>query len=693
MARTNDGTAGNHFGTVATKYSLPTNATFLWRCKLSSNVSFPIMGQRSNANYGFNISRSSATQSLRFTTFNFTDMDFTSSAWPSDGLWHSFMVTKSGVNYSFYVDNSTQGTAVAGGFTVPEADIPLGVSAYYYENTGTWDSIMGSIAEVAVFNRILTLAEQKLWWQGQSPLFYKSGLINYWKFDEKHSDVMDCAGALNLTQTGTMGYEAHPSNVSYPLPPRALNTGLDGVTITLSKTLDFGLSTGQADDSFDVWLDPDDGVLLVAIYSVLDDTLGGMGLSDQVADYETMGDSTAYAISYYDKVDNPHAVVGVGSGGNGNVTGVIYVFRVQGNLKLGNTGSWTLQSSNARTVQQPGYSTLVQLITHSGALTQTGLGQNSWRLLCGDQSSITVQYLPNATSGTTTFSHNTVGVWFEIVAKEKVRKQRFVTVREPWTTQPQSNEVAVDLANPLAQGFIGHVNCGTRMWCETPLTPGANPPVAVTSRNARGLQYNGNAYTTVGPTRSFYDRLVNPKGMTAAVLVDVDSLATYSGIVNCHQSNGATYNPFELRIGSASTDGKINVVRATASGYRQHKTGDVDVVAAGDKQLLIVVSFSSANVESDATIWVKRTKYVVAPFDGAGSGPAVPDYGAAHIGTRWDATTKFYGTLWGIWFWERPLTDAEVFMLYDNPWQVFKPCERRIHTPAPALTHKRRRIL
>ena len=42
--------------------------------------------------------------------------------------------------------------------------------------------------------------------------------------------------------------------------------------------------------------------------------------------------------------------------------------------------------------------------------------------------------LPNATAGTASLSAALSGKWFELVAKEKVRKQRFVTVREPWTT-------------------------------------------------------------------------------------------------------------------------------------------------------------------------------------------------------------------------------------------------------------------
>ena len=210
MARTNNNTAGNYFS--ATINWLPTNATILWRCKTSFDTAlFTIIGQRSNANWGFGVHRDPTNDRIHFVTYGWTDMYSNTNSWPADGNWHTFAITKSGNSVSFYVDGVAAGTATSSGATALGAGATLALGALWYESNGPFiNNMSGELAEVALFSRVLSAGELRRYYLGESPNNYSTSLDHYWKLNESSGDATATTGTT-MTQTGTMGSATHPT--------------------------------------------------------------------------------------------------------------------------------------------------------------------------------------------------------------------------------------------------------------------------------------------------------------------------------------------------------------------------------------------------------------------------------------------------------------------------------------------------
>jgi hypothetical protein len=298
--------------------------------------------------------------------------------------------------------------------------------------------------------------------------------------------------------------------------------------------------------------------------------------------------------------------------------------------------------------------------------------------------------------------------WIEILAGEKQRRSRFITVREPWTTQPQG-PVEIDWSNPLTEGLV---------FCAVPV--GSTFIDLVTNEvgvpeqtiNARVLSRNS-GYSNVNSAQ-----VLEAGGVAGTQILWPVSLERGGDIVN----EGTI-----LALGGATH---------SDDGYLIPIGGNTEVVTNGEGFALAIDSYNYNN----------RGKLLRCKYSGAVLSDLVSATTGGDIGTEFQNQLHFFGYGFtengskGLWFtrgnyetwtggtvlqgttttnrrariytcgsnsggtslagvvalmmmWKRQLSPVEYKSLYDNCWQIFKPRERRIFTGSPVLTHKRRRLL
>lgn len=215
MARTLDGNIANYFSTTL-KYDLPTNCTICWAAKTSdSSSSMAVMGRRDSAfgagaGAGFHVARP-GSDIVRSSFFNGFNSDSASATWPADGAWHYFVITKSGTSLTFYRDTTaSRGTATA--TYTNEASYNLMIGAFHNTGVPAWN-MNGSLAEIALFSRVLDATDIGLYMGGTAPTSYDTSLDHYWKMDETSGNCAATVGGVTLTLVGASGTETHPTGI------------------------------------------------------------------------------------------------------------------------------------------------------------------------------------------------------------------------------------------------------------------------------------------------------------------------------------------------------------------------------------------------------------------------------------------------------------------------------------------------
>lgn len=125
--------------------------------------------------------------------------DFGSTA--NDPVWY-----RNGASQTITERNTPSGTADYG-----KDDGTITIGAYDDGSAEHWD---GKIAEVAIWNRILTAAEAAMLGKGFSPLFIRNGLVFYMPLMGNGSSEVDIIGGGSGTVTGAIK-AAHPPMI-YP---------------------------------------------------------------------------------------------------------------------------------------------------------------------------------------------------------------------------------------------------------------------------------------------------------------------------------------------------------------------------------------------------------------------------------------------------------------------------------------------
>jgi hypothetical protein len=473
---------------------------------------------------------------------------------------------------------------------------------------------------------------------------------------------------------------------------------LDGVTFSLERVISFSLGTGNPTETHDLSLTVGDGLLLVAAYSVLDDQLAGMGLDQQTADYENLTIGAGLGVAYFANIIDQFQVLQIGSNANGMVGGELFIFHVKGSRAKGNTGSWTLQTSNTRTLQAPGASTLVQFVAGQlSSTTQTGLGQNAWQLLMNDINYGFTQVLPNAANGTTTYSSSVSGAWIEILPKEKVRKQRFVTVSEPWTTQPTSVvELAPEFYTPYAAAFFP-----SKAWLKNPYGHGTWAWTAQkTTSGPRDAEGGMRFYADHGGETDDDLRLdvAVPTGRKDALSQGrLTTVVVFKAWPQAGADPGHSQAVF--RAGGhlvSPSQQSTNLGWFGGNGYDY--TGLLTVNLLDGRWHTVVQSTTedttpSVSVDGSQapTSWTGQLWYVADSSSDIGTAqiPGISAYSGYAEYYHLNGIVALAITLPGIYV---PQRRAEELAL--NPWQIFRPrFDKRTHIPAPVITHKRKRLL
>lgn len=162
--------------------------------------------------------------------------------------------------------------------------------------------------------------------------------------------------------------------------------------------------------------------------------------------------------------------------------------------------------------------------------------------------------------------------------------------------------------------------------------------------------------------------------ITVLASIDLDTRSTYGAIIS--KSSATSSNvPYELRIGSGISDGKVSVGRANAGGLRQFSSAS-DIVTAPFSG---IVGFSSgtSEINSAPTNYVNGVAYATALTGGTGSGAATDNGADVWIGRRFDGVTQLDGRIYWIALFDRALDTNEIRDIWADPSIIFPTQPRR----------------
>ncbi len=166
--------------------------------------------------------------------------------------------------------------------------------------------------------------------------------------------------------------------------------------------------------------------------------------------------------------------------------------------------------------------------------------------------------------------------------------------------------------------------------------------------------------------------------ITIVVFCDVGALTNYGALI-AKEGNTLTNQPYELRVGSAATDSKINFSRANA-GIKTW-AGGANQFAAPFSSGIIAVSSNSGLIENQANSYVNNTKLALTG-SGTGSG-AVTDNGSSvvWIGRRYDGATQLAGKIYYTALFNHALDDAKLKEIVENKWCLYEPEVQNVWVP------------
>jgi len=184
----------------------------------------------------------------------------------------------------------------------------------------------------------------------------------------------------------------------------------------------------------------------------------------------------------------------------------------------------------------------------------------------------------------------------------------------------------------------------------------------------------GNVCRAYSSQQTIYPNSQAKNALSFLVVISVDALTNYGGVVACQDT--ASTNGYEFRLGAGATDSKLDVVKANSGTWQWQASSSTNQLSAGDKNVAIVI-----NLYSDlgtAVEYFFNGKKVTASTLGTptGSGAMVASTNSLYLGSRPDGVTKLAGSISLFVPFNRTLTDAEAFNLMNNPWKVLADSSR-----------------
>jgi len=128
---------------------------------------------------------------------------------PTNGTWHHVLVTYDDAanEIKIYLDGSQMGTTLTPTASIPSSTNPLNIGRRSVDATEYWN---GDLAEVAIFNRVVSSVEINALAAGLSPSCF-AGLQAYWPILGDQSPEPDLSGNGNNATVFGATQSTHPS--------------------------------------------------------------------------------------------------------------------------------------------------------------------------------------------------------------------------------------------------------------------------------------------------------------------------------------------------------------------------------------------------------------------------------------------------------------------------------------------------
>lgn len=252
-----------------------------------------------------------------------------------------------------------------------------------------------------------------------------------------------------------------------------------------------------------------------------------------------------------------------------------------------------------------------------------------------------------------------------------------IELADKWTRQPQRptgvsaewrQRGLVALFDTRAGIELIHNNRASNL--STTRSPSAGGMAADFSGTANQQYAHRDAYSTTG-------------AMTLVFVMDVDTLSNYGALI-AKQGTTTSNGPYEVRLGTGSTDSRISMLRASSANYGISNASGSDLISAGEKIVRLVIRFTEADEVPIGHAFVNGAKL---SFGGppVGRPPTDNMLATVWIGRRYDGVTQMDGRIYYVALFNRAISDAEALALTQNPWQLYVKRPKRLFA-APAVT-------
>jgi hypothetical protein len=583
------------------------------------------------------------------------------------------------------------------------------------------------IAEVAVWKGYLGPADFELLNKGVRPdLVRPQDLLDYWSLEKYAATQVGKYGTvLTATGTATTPNGMHPS-VWVPVNKPATTGELDDLSIEyLTGTNAWGAAVGESSQSFS-GLPVGRGLFIELLAenstpgTVNDVRLSVNGPPQFVSPAFNRSPTNGYKHTMllgWPNISEEKQTLTVTIGGTLQNLGV-HFWRVTGHDKQRMIGTRTesipsMPSSVA--MESPGNGLMVLVQDSSTYKTYGGVmngaewttpfytaAWNSPHVSISRSNSgqgLTTEY--DATSSSYTF--------FELRRGEKQRKSHFITVREPWTSQPHDPAATgIDWDNPITRGLALVYDKGRVVY------------------PAQGSTYSDPVQRLKGHKLGLMQGFgIEGSGATDGDVVTTtirNKMARQTTVVWCRLSPNAgpfTGTPLDFRIYdspyvlgsdeylSATLDASSYFIysrSASVSGMwifaiansMDDPNGYLPWPAAGETCMLAVAHDTSPGVGPLPPTFYYNGQAAFAYEVGTPSGTWTEGFTPITIGRRsvgGGNYSKFDGWIGPFMRFNRLLSSDEIASLYKNPYQVYAARKRCIFTGAPVITHKQRRLV
>lgn len=236
--------------------------------------------------------------------------------------------------------------------------------------------------------------------------------------------------------------------------------------------------------------------------------------------------------------------------------------------------------------------------------------------------------------------------------------------------------------NPeLAPAFVIHNR--------TELVTGLRAALNSTANDGEVLAPGGTASGIVFPgTATCYASLPNNPALqitgplTLVWVGVVNSFASYNFLAATAASNGATNNPFELRL---NTSGQPELIRANATAYTAYPASQAVPL---NTPIVMVVTHSGdiGAGGSGCSVTVNGTPLAIGYVSPGGSGPATASSAPTYLGTRGDFYTYGNHSTALLAGFSRVFSADEIAKVTENPWRLLAPPVSIWIGGAPAVT-------